>query len=255
MIDWHCHILPGLDDGASSIEESLAMARLLSLAGYTHVCCTPHRLRGMYDTAPAAMREGIVRLQAVLDGEGIAVTLVPGMEFCLDEFFIDDFSSEPVPLGGSQRVLVETPSNADPQLLRENIFFLVRSGYVPLFAHPERHAFLAPPVRSSGSMFGKVKAWIVDAEETDGEALEGTRLDELRNMGCLFQGNLGSVGGYYGSLVKAQELRLRRAGVYSCYGSDGHTSSSLEKFLAPALGEIRSGDANLLSGDADLIAS
>ena len=127
------------------------MARLLAAAGYTHVCCTPHRLRGMYDTPPAAMREGVVRLQAVLDGEGVALMLVPGMEFCLDEFFIDDFSSDPVTLGGSQRVLVETPSNANPQLLRENIFFLVRYGYVPLFAHPERHAFLAPPARNSGS--------------------------------------------------------------------------------------------------------
>ena len=74
MIDWHCHILPELDDGASSIEESLAMARLLAAAGYTHVCCTPHRLRGMYDTPPAAMREGVVRLQAKLDGEGVALT-------------------------------------------------------------------------------------------------------------------------------------------------------------------------------------
>jgi len=255
MIDWHCHILPGLDDGASSIEESLAMARLLSAAGYAHVCCTPHRLRGMYDTAPAAMRAGVVQLQAVLDEEGVALTLVPGMEFCLDEFFIEDFSSEPVPLGGSRRVLVETPSNADPQLLRENIFFLVRSGFVPLFAHPERHAFLAPPVRSSGSMFGKVRAWIADSEEPHGETLEGTRLEELIIMGCLLQGNLGSVGGYYGSLVKAQELRLRRAGLYSCYGSDGHTAASLEKFLAPALDEIGSGDAFLLAGDADLIAS
>jgi len=254
MIDWHCHILPDLDDGATSVEEAVAMARLLVEAGYTHVCCTPHRLRGMYDTAPAAMRAGVERLQGALQEEGIPLVLVPGMEYCLDEFFVEDFSSDPITLGTSTRVLVETPSNAEPQLLRENIFHLVRNGYTPLFAHPERHAFLAPPPRHSASMFGKVKAWIDGPDNEEGESLDNTLLAELKNMGCEFQGNLGSVGGYYGSLVKAQEGRLRQAGFFNCYGSDGHDPVSLERFLAAAIEEVVADHAFLLSGDVDLIA-
>jgi protein-tyrosine phosphatase len=230
------------------------MARLLADAGYTHVCCTPHRLRGMYDTAPAAMREGVVSLQAALRDASVSLTLVPGMEYCLDEFFVEDFSAAPVTLGGSQRVLVETPSNADPQLLRENIFYLVRHGYTPLFAHPERHAFLAPPARKSGSMFGKIKTWVGEADHGEGQRLEGTLLAELQSMGCEFQGNLGSVGGYYGSLVKGQEGRLRQAELYTCYGSDGHDPASLETLLVKALEEVQSDHAFLLSGHVELIA-
>jgi protein-tyrosine phosphatase len=255
MIDWHCHILPELDDGASSLEVAVAMARLLADAGYTHVCCTPHRLRGMYDTSPGAMRSAVERLHVALREEGVPLVLVPGMEYCLDEFFVEDFSSDPVSLGTSNRVLVETPSKADPQLLRENIFHLVRNGYTPLFAHPERHAFLAPPPRHSVSMFGRVKAWIADPGQDESETLDNTLLVELKNMGCEFQGNLGSVGGYYGSLVKAQETRLREAEIFSCFGSDGHDPQSLEKYLIPAIDEIAKSHEFLLTGPTDAIAS
>lgn len=254
MIDWHCHILPNLDDGATSLDESIAMARILTSVGFTHVCCTPHRLRGMYDTAPAAMRDAVHSLQSVLQQQAIPLTLVSGMEYCLDEFFVEDFSSDPVTLGTSQKVLVETPSNADPQLLRENVFHLVRSGYVPLFAHPERHAFLAPPAHKSGSMFGRVKSWMAETTENSDDSLEGTLLDELKMMGCSFQGNLGSVGGYYGSLVKGQEQRLRQAGVFSCYGSDGHNATSLEQFISVALQEVKIDQPILLQGGAEFIA-
>lgn len=237
MIDYHCHILPGLDDGSSSPEESLAMAQLLAAAGFTHVCCTPHRLRGMYETTPAIMRQALASLQSLLGTENIPLTLVPGIEYCLDEFFIEDFSAEPVALGSGRRVLVETPSNADPQLLRENIFHVIRSGYVPLFAHPERHAFLAPPARSSGSMFDRVKAWAGKGDD-DTVSIEGTLLAELQLMGCEFQGNLGSVGGYYGSLVRQQELRLRHDGLYACYGSDGHNTHNMNQFLVAAVEQV-----------------
>ncbi|PLY01532.1 MAG: phosphoesterase [Desulfuromonas sp.] len=239
MIDWHCHILHELDDGAPSIDEAVAMARLLADNGYSHVCCTPHRLRGMYDTSPAAMRQKICELQVILKEEGIDLTLLAGMEYCLDEFFVEDFSSDPVTLGGTKMVLVETPANADPQLLRENIFHLVRSDCLPLLAHPERHAFLAPPARKSGSLFRFFAAGSNHAG-TEKESLQETLLGELKLMGCLFQGNLGSVGGYYGSLVRQQEQRLRQAGLYHCYGSDGHTRASLESFLGDALATIRS---------------
>lgn len=255
MIDWHCHILPGLDDGPDSMEESLAMARLLAAAGYTHVCCTPHRIRGMYETRAGQMREKLAALQDTLDREAVALTLVSGMEYHLDEFFIEDFDVEPVPLGTSKRVLVETPANAAPQLLRQNVFHLVRSGYEPLFAHPERHAFLAPPYRPPGSMLSRLQAWFVDQPAEDGERIAGTLLEELQRMGCSFQGNLGSVGGYYGALVRHQEARLREAGLYACYGSDGHAAASLEEFLEPALEQIRASAGNILSGRPDTFAS
>ncbi len=255
MIDWHCHILPGLDDGAASLDEAVAMARLLAGAGYTHICCTPHRLRGMYDTAPETMRQSLGALQAELDRSGIPLKLVPGMEYCLDEFFVEDFSHEPVTLGGTARVLVETPANADPQLLRENIFHLVRNGYLPLFAHPERHAFLAPPPASSGSLFARLGSRLAGRPDDGDGGLDGTLLADLQQMGCVFQGNLGSIGGYYGSLVKDQEERLRSANFLACYGSDGHDVAGLEMFLDRSLAVLGAEAPALLATDHDLIVS
>ena len=111
MIDWHSHILPGLDDGATSIDESIAMGRLLVEAGFRIVHCTPHRLRGMYEIPVDDVRAACKQLQQVFDGEGVALELRPGMEYCLDEFFPEDFRN-PLPLGDSRRILVETPSRA-----------------------------------------------------------------------------------------------------------------------------------------------
>jgi protein-tyrosine phosphatase len=254
MIDWHCHILPNLDDGASSLDESLAMARILAAAGYTDICCTPHHLRGMYETSPESMRQGIAELQGQFSQNGIQLTLYEGMEYCLDEFFVDDFFREPVTLAGTNRVLVETPANAESLLLRENVFALTRKGYVPLFAHPERHAFLAPPPRKSESFSSRLWLKSKNNDSVNDENLAETLLEELRQMGCEFQGNLGSVSGYYGSLVQKQEQRLRKAGLYKCYGSDGHTAESLERFLVPALESVRAAGSELLDSDIDLIA-
>ncbi len=253
MIDWHCHILPAVDDGAASTDESVEMARILGAAGFTRICCTPHRLRGMYDTEPEAMRRQVRSLQLDLDRKGVGVTLLEGMEYCLDEFFVSDFTADPVTLGGTRYVLVETPSNADPRLLRENIFHLVRNRYVPLLAHPERHAFLAPPPRSSTSLFRQVRSWVGDLPD-DADGLEGTLVVELKEMGCAFQGNLGSVAGYYGSLVRAQEQRFRQENLYSCYGSDGHNASSLEQLLEPALAQLGSAFPTLPPDGVDRIA-
>lgn len=237
MIDWHTHILPGLDDGAPGVEEALAMARLLEAAGFQTVYCTPHCLRGMYETDPEQVRESVSLLQQQLIDAGIGLRLVPGMEYCLDEFLPERMDAL-LPLGDSRRVLVETPSNADPQLLKEDIFRLVRGGYEPLLAHPERHAFLAPPGSGSGRLRGPARRWFARGEDGFSTGIEGTLVDDLRLMGCRFQGNLGSFAGYYGSLVRKQAERFLAHGLYDCFGSDAHASAPLEQYLAPGLEKI-----------------
>ena len=103
-------------------------------------------------------------------------------------------------------------------------------------------------------MFGRVKSWVAEPEETSGGRLEGTLLDELKMMGCDFQGNLGSVGAYYGSLVKAQEQRLRQARIYTCYGSDGHNAESLKQFISEALQDVQTDQPVLLQTTAEFVA-
>ena len=243
MIDWHSHILPGLDDGSETLEESLALGRLLAEVGFKEVHCTPHCLRGMYDNRPTDVRDACSELQIHFDREGIELKLHPGMEYCLDEFF-PDYVADLQPLGESRFVLVETPSRASIQQLKENVFLIKRAGYEPLFAHPERHAFLAPPKQSGlhlPEMFSVMRRGELP------EPVAETPLEELIIMGCRFQCNLGSVGGYYGRLVQKQVRRFIDLDLYHCVGSDAHNIRSTTDFLAPAIAEISGASSTLLT--------
>src|SRR5665647_989200 len=86
MIDWHCHILPGLDDGPADIEKSLAMARLLAARGFATVYCTPHLIRGCYDATNDEVRRSLKELQQAITANGIPLALLAGREYYLDEF-------------------------------------------------------------------------------------------------------------------------------------------------------------------------
>ncbi len=244
MIDWHSHILPGLDDGAETLEESLALGRLLAQVGFTEVHCTPHCLRGMYDNRPADVRAACAELQIHFDREKIGLKLHPGMEYCLDEFFPENIA-DLQPLGESRFVLVETPSRATTQQLKENVFLIKRAGYEPLFAHPERHAFLAPPKQSGGQLLPNMLNRM-RGEQTV-EPIEETPLEEMLNMGCRFQCNLGSVSGFYGRLVQKQVRRFITLGLYHCIGSDAHNQRGSVDFLAPAIEEIDERSSVLLT--------
>lgn len=246
MIDWHSHILPGLDDGAETLDQSLEMGRLLARVGFTTVHCTPHCLRGMYDNRPKDVRDACAELQEYFDREQIGITLYPGMEYCLDEFF-PDCAKELLPLGESNFVLVETPSRATTQQLKENVFLIKRAGYEPLFAHPERHAFLAPPKQYATGILPELFGKLTNSEKT--ENISETPLAELVEMGCSFQCNLGSVGGYYGRFVQKQARRLIDLNLYRCVGSDLHNVASGAGFLDSAIKEVQRDNSGLLMAE------
>lgn len=233
MIDYHCHLLPSLDDGARDLAESLEMARILAAHGFRQVCCTPHCIRGSYDTTPTQVREAVVRLQAVLGREGIDLRLQPGMEYYLDEYFPDLDALQP--LGDSRLILVEAPSQGDMAVISEGIFRIARQGLTPLFAHPERFAQLAPP--GTAGLFNKV--WTRFATP-DAKITAQNSLNMLKEMGCLFQGNLGSFSGVYGRQVASRARAMLDHGLYACLGSDGHRPDMLRNCLsAPSTAEPR----------------
>lgn len=227
MIDYHCHILPGIDDGARDVAESLEMARILAATGFREVCCTPHCIRGSYDTTPAHVREAVADLQAALDREGIALRLRAGMEYYLDEYFLE--LDQLLPLGDSRLVLAEAPSQGNMAVISDGIFRIARQGLIPLFAHPERSALLAVPgteglFRSLWSRFATPDAKI-SAQNS---------LNMLKELGCLFQGNLGSFSGIYGRQVAERARAMLAQGLYTCLGSDGHRPEPLRNVLAAA---------------------
>src|SRR5512133_2030486 len=117
MIDWHSHILPGIDDGPAEMEQAVAMAASLAAAGFSSVYCTPHLIRGCYEASNDAVCQRLAELQQALDAAGIPLALFAGREYRLDEYLLTDLQT-PLPLGDSSLVLVEIPANISIAMAR-----------------------------------------------------------------------------------------------------------------------------------------
>ena len=228
--DYHCHLIPGLDDGSSDLQESLAMARVLSGFGFSTVHCTPHRITHCYPNEPAAIQRATAQLQRLLDEAGIPLVLVPGSEHYLDEYLTDQLPGA-LRVGSSRYLLVEVPFWAGADILPSMVDSLLRADIAPLIAHPERCRAFEPPVREK-RLFDTLS--LVMGRPRAPEAASPLLLS-LRESGCRFQGNLGSFAGVYGSEVKQRAIDLLREGVYSCLGSDAHRSERLSSVLADGL--------------------
>ncbi len=240
MIDWHSHILPGVDDGSECVEESVAIAAALAAGGFTEVYCTPHLVRGCHEAGNDEVRRGVATLQERLDTGGIPITLRSGREYCLDEYLLAALE-DPLPLGDSHQILVEILPHSTADMVRRLLYGVVRAGFTPVIAHPERSPLLASPAPSphgNGGFLGGLRnlfpgrgnGHTVHAPVGEGHgermqegAPENPLLAYLRDLGCSFQGNLGSFTGFYGAHVKSAAESMRAAGLYDRYGTDLHT--------------------------------
>jgi protein-tyrosine phosphatase len=139
MIDLHCHMLPGLDDGASDVSVSLAMAKASVSQGIATVACTPHILPAVYNNTGPAIRQATARLQTILDQEEVPLQLTTGADAHITPDFIAGLRSGHVlSLADSRYVLVEPPHHTAPPQLEDFFFKIVMAGYVPILTHPER---------------------------------------------------------------------------------------------------------------------
>lgn len=238
MIDWHCHILPAIDDGPETLAESLEMARLLAAAGFRRVHCTPHCILGRFDNRPFQVQRATAALQKELRHAGIPLLLSPGMEYSLDEYF-PVLLDQPQTLGDSRLLLVEVPRQASIELVMENVRLIIQRGLIPLLAHPERCDLLHSNVlfQQGRSFMRLVRRCLMLKSDSATDDFYPTSLlrDQLQGMGCLFQGNLLSFSGCYGRQVQKQVLANLDRGLYNCFGSDGHGAESLAAGLSPAL--------------------
>ncbi len=255
MIDFHSHILPALDDGAVTIDDSIAMARELAAFGYQKVCCTPHCIKGYYDLTPQKVREATLMLQADLDNADIHLELLPGMEYMLDEFF-SEFIDDLQPLGDTRLILCEAPPKAHPGVVRDGLELIIKQGFVPLIAHPERtkHFYEILTKREARSEkldqalsfegYGahypdeKPKSFLkrLFAPRTSGFEPRKDNVPMLAQKaelpeGIAFQANLGSFTGYYGESVQRKAYELLKMGAYTAIASDLHDSSGADKIL------------------------
>lgn len=230
MVDYHCHLLPGLDDGARDLDHALDLARTLAAAGFEDIFCTPHCIRGAYENTPAGVERAVAALQEQLCRAGIPLRLHPGMEYYLDEFF-PTLLETPRPLGNTRLLLVEAPSQTPPEHFMEMVFLALRQGLTPLIAHPERIPWLLETTGPSrprrfglGALFGR-------RHDQPPPFFPSPKLRTLIDQGCRFQGNLGAFSGYYGPTVKQAAESMYAGGLYSHYGSDAHHVEGLRKIL------------------------
>ena len=207
MIDLHCHILPGFDDGAADLSISIKMAKLLMADGVSAVACTPHILPGLYPNSGPQIQEATRRLQQIFDQEGIRIQLVSGA----DNHIVPDFVAELrrghlLPLAGSRYVLMEPPHHVAPPKLEELFFMVLVAGYVPILTHPERLTW----VKSQYPMVRR-----------------------LARAGVWMQITAGSLTGIFGRNARYWAERMLAEGLVHILATDAHD----ESHRPPNLGE------------------
>ena len=204
MIDLHLHILPGIDDGSSSLEESVRMAKRLSELGFKGAFCTSHYIADSPQAADNQTKNRLrEKLQAELDKAGIKLKLLPGNEIYIDPKMVDFLTTKKATcLGGdfnarkkNQHVLFELPFYAEVSYLRDIIFELKAKGLVPVLAHPERYLFIQ---KNKEAVF------------------------ELKKLGVKLQSNYGSIVGQYGGKAKKIMKFLLKNRLVSYLGTDIH---------------------------------
>jgi protein-tyrosine phosphatase len=222
--DYHCHILPGLDDGPSTIKESMKMARLLAAAGYTTVYCTPHMLKHVYDADNDTVRNTVALLQQEIDKEKLPIKLFAGREYYLDEFF-SDYLQNPMPLGDTRFLLIEIPPYIFPEMVRDTFIDIMESSYIPMIAHPERCQIFSVPEKRVKKLTISNRYPFITIRRGETERPASDLIQWLTRTKCAFQANLGSFSGSYGKSVQSKAREFSKANIYNYFGTDAHSAA------------------------------
>lgn len=211
-IDLHAHILPGLDDGADDIDESVMILQAAQDAGFGTIACTPHKIETIYDPDRKQIESALDELCSRIPA-GSTCTLVAGAEYYLDDrFFTLLENNSLITIGGSKVLLVELPMMHLPPFADQYAFKIRLKGYVPLLAHPERYNdIIARPKRAA----------------------------ELVNMGFKLQANLGSFSGIYGRRIAKTAKNLAGHGLLSVVASDIHSMKYATDIYDKGIGVLR----------------
>ncbi|GCF93292.1 tyrosine protein phosphatase [Enterococcus florum] len=142
MIDLHCHILPGVDDGAQTMEDSLAMAEKAVSQGITHILCTPHHNNGKYDNPANEVIEKVDQLQSELDRHHITLTVLEGQEVRISGSLLEDIQHQEILFTDldDTYLLIEFPTGEVPAYSEVLFYNLLKEGHIPVIVHPERNA-------------------------------------------------------------------------------------------------------------------
>jgi protein-tyrosine phosphatase len=208
MIDLHCHLLPGIDDGAVDLDDSLAMARTAVADGITVTACTPHIFPGLYENKGPEIRQAIAGLQARLDEAGIPLRLVTGADVQLAVDLPAGLKSGRIlSLNDSRYFLFEPPHHTAPPRLEETVFNIMAAGWQPVVTHPER------------------LHWIENHYDV---------MCKLAHAGAWMQLTAGSVTGRFGRRAKYWSDRMLDEGLVHILATDAHNMRNRSPRMAEA---------------------
>ena len=197
-VDVHSHLLPGIDDGAQNMEESIEMIRRFVDMGYTKLVATPHVMSDFYRNTTETILAKRDEVREALVAEGIDIAFDAAAEYYLDEGLVDKLrNKEPLLTFGDNYLLFETSyMNASANLVQA-VFMMQSQGYKPVMAHPERYTY----------WFGKFD-----------------KIREVWEKGVHMQVNLMSLTGYYSKPSKEIAEKLIDENMVSFVGTDCHRS-------------------------------
>lgn len=199
--DLHSHLIPGIDDGSKSMEDSLILLRKFSELGYKKVITTPHIMSDFYKNTPEIILGGLEKVREAIAKENLDITIEAAAEYYLDFHFDELISKKKVLTFGDNHVLFELSFNDEPPRVKETIFSLITEGYKPILAHVERYPFYFN---------------------------EWNKIEDFKERGVLLQLNINSLSGHYGPQVKKMGEQLIDKDWIDVIGSDCHHIGHLQ---------------------------
>lgn len=226
MIDLHSHILPGIDDGAKTIEDSLAMAHQSYDVGVTHMVCTPHIMQGVYENNQDTIQAAFSVLTQALLEQGCPLKLSYAAEVRIAPEILQWVEQKKIPYLGEWQekhaLLLELPHSHIPAGTDKLLRWLLKNNVQPVIAHPERN-------RDIIAEYSKIKM--------------------LKQIGCLFQITAGSFTGRFSEPVRSMAFKMLEDGVVTYVASDTHSIArrpndmgEAKQLLMAEVGEQRAQD-------------
>lgn len=214
MIDLHCHILPGIDDGAKTLEDSLDMARKAISQGITHLMCTPHHNNGKYFNPADQVIEKVAVLQQELDDCNLGLTLLEGQEVRITGTLLEDIARGEILFTDldDTYILIEFPTGEVPAYTKQLFFNLLSQGHTPVIVHPERNA-----------VFRK----------------NPNDLIPFLEMGVLTQLTAPSIVGVFGKEIQKTAKQMLKHNMLYMVASDAHNLRHRNFYLKEAYEEIK----------------
>ncbi|TCP22942.1 tyrosine-protein phosphatase YwqE [Tenacibaculum skagerrakense] len=201
FVDIHSHLLPGIDDGAKNIEDSISLISKMYSYGIKNFITTPHVLGDVYPNSTQIILEKLDEVKKALSDKGYAdITINAAAEYMIDEQFVARLEKDDILTLKDNMILVEMSYFNAPINLYEILFEIQLKGYKPVLAHPERYNFYHNDFQN---------------------------YYKLKKAGCLFQLNLLSLTEQYGTSVKKTAERLIKENLYDFVGTDTHHKNHL----------------------------